>query len=265
VTISEIYSNNPNGFGNEFIIKMDSLRTPKLANIVDALKAVGKGDSTILESKFWKRPTDDELVMWYVLREIHYNNTSEKKKKRSNLEVAKEVIAEKIDDRWLLDNYYYRIHGGLAMLFNNADLSNYSFNLDSLNLKNKTEKAICYFGIVDCCAKRFRVLQMMKNNKKLMEFADKMPKINGKEYFYFKDFDYPDFKWIGYEKEEDFNERNIGDFYQVLMGHMIAANEIKGKKKGQEIYFNSILFEPKLFKYSTSKADLQAVYDKSKK
>ena len=48
------------------------------------------------------------------------------------------------------------------------------------------------------------------------------------------------------------------------MGHMIATSDIKGKSEAQEIHRNSILFEPKLFKYSTFKKELQAVYDKTK-
>ena len=139
IAISEVYSKNPNGFGADFITKIDSLRTPKLKNIADALIAKSKNDSAMLQARFWKKPSHEEMVLWYVVREIHYNLTNKDKKSRPNLDVAKEILMDKIDERWLLDNYYYRATGGLAMLFNKADLSSFNFNLDSLGLQNNTE------------------------------------------------------------------------------------------------------------------------------
>jgi hypothetical protein len=118
IAISELYSNNPNAKGKDFQFKMDSLRTPLLNHMADALLAIGKGDASILEKRFWKRPTDQELTLWYVLREIHYNNSEKTKQTKSNLEVAQAVLADTTDKRWLLDNYYYRLHSGLAMYFN---------------------------------------------------------------------------------------------------------------------------------------------------
>ncbi len=262
IAISELYSKNPNAKGKDFHFKMDSLRTPLLNPIADALIACGKGDASILENRFWKRPSDEILKYWYVIRSIHYNQSEKTKTTKSNLEIAKEVLADTtLDKRWLVDNYYYRIRNGLAMYFNSADLKKHDFKLNDLGLQDKTEKAICFFAIVEGCAQRFKVLSMMKNYKQLLEYAAKMPKINGNPYYYYQDFDYEDFKWIGYDKVENYNESQIGSFYGTLMSHTVAANEIKGAKAKQEIYFNSILFEPKYFKYSPIPDVLQAGYD----
>jgi hypothetical protein len=262
IAISEFYSKNPNATGKDFHAKMDSLQTPKLKPITDALIAIGKGDASILENRFWKRPSDEILRYWYVIRNIHYNEPEKTKIPKSNLEIAKEVLADTtLDKRWLLDNYYYRIRSGLAMYFNSADLKKHDFNLNDLGLQDKTEKAICFFAIIEGCAQRFKVLSMMKNNKKLLEFAAKMPKINGNAYYYYQDFDYEDFKWVGYDKVENYNERQLGSFYSTLMTHTVAVNEINGRKAKDEIYFNSILFEPKYFKYSPMSTVLQDGYD----
>ena len=265
IAIAELYSYNTNSRGDQFAKSIDSLRTPKLNHIVDALIAVGKGDHTILETQFLARPNEEELVLWYVIREIHYNRTNEKVKARPAAEVANEVLFQQIDSRWLLDNYYYRIHGGIASLFNEADLSKYNFNMDSLGLKDETEKAIFFLNMMDALVGgRFKVLQMMKNNEKILEFCDKLPKFNGKEYFYFKNFDYADFDWVGYDKTVAYNEWHIGSFYSTLIAQFSASAELKDKKRMQEIYFNSILHEPKYFKFTESKDELQAFYDKSK-
>jgi hypothetical protein len=183
VSIGELYSKNPNATGPAFRQSLDSLRTPQLSHIVDALIAAGAGDSTILQPRFISRPPNDELILWYVIREIHYNRTSKAMAPKPAIEVAKAVLSQTIDPRWMLDNYYYRIHGGFAKLFNTTDLSKVNFDLNKLGFKNKTEKAIFFFSIASDLNGRFRVLQMMKNHKGLIDFADKAPHFNGKPYY----------------------------------------------------------------------------------
>lgn len=264
IAISEVYSKNPNGRGEAFAKSIDSLRTPKLNHIADVLIEVGKGDIKMLEPNILSRPNNEELIMWYVIREIHYNRVSKTKTSRDSSIVAREVLSQKIDERWLLDNYYYRIHGGIATLFNDADLSKYDINIETLGFKNQTEKSIFYLGFIDALiGGRFKVLKSLKKNDKIIEFSNKLPTINGKQYFSYRDFDFDDFDWIGYETTESYKQIHINSLYEVLIPQFIAIGEID-KKRGQEMYFNSILHEPKYFKYSKAKEDLEFVYEKSK-
>jgi len=136
IAISELYSKNTNANGDNFIHAIDSLRTPTLNNIADALIEVGKGEKTIFTARFLSRPSETDMTMWYVIREIHYNMTSKSSTHRPNVDVANEVLSKKIDERWLLDNYYYRIHGGIGYLFNTADLSKIDINIETLGLQN---------------------------------------------------------------------------------------------------------------------------------
>ena len=265
VAISELYSRNTNARGPEFAKSIDSLRTTTLNPIVDALIEVGKGEKSILENKYLARPSNEQLYLWYVIREIHYNLVSKTKAKRPNIEIANEVLSQKIDTRWLLDNYYYRIHGGIASLFNNADLSNFNIDIEKLGFKNQTEKSIFYFNMMDALVGgRFKVLQMLKKNDKILEFAEKLPKFNNQKYFYYKDFDFKDFDWVGYEETKSYSEVNIGNLYITLIAHYIATIQLNGKPEAQEIYSNSILHEPKYFKYSIAKADLEMLFEKNK-
>lgn len=264
IAISEVYSKNPNGRGEAFAKSIDSLRTPKLNHIADVLIEVGKGDIKMLEPNILSRPNNEELIMWYVIREIHYNRVSKTKTSRDSSIVAREVLSQKIDERWLLDNYYYRIHGGIATLFNDADLSKYDINIETLGFKNQTEKSIFYLGFIDALiGGRFKVLKSLKKNDKIIEFSNKLPTINGKQYYSYIDFDFDDFDWIGYETTESYKQIHINSLYEVLIPQFIAIGEID-KKRGQEMYFNSILHEPKYFKYSKAKKDLEFVYEKSK-
>jgi hypothetical protein len=132
IGLSELYSKNPNATGKGFAKSVDSLRTKKLNNICDVLIEVGKAEKTILSDKYLSKPNNEELILWYVIREIHYNQVSETKPKRPNIEVANEVLSQKIDERWLLDNYYYRIHGGIGKLFNESDLSKIDIDIKRL-------------------------------------------------------------------------------------------------------------------------------------
>ena len=70
IAISEIYSKNTNARGEQFAKSIDSLRTPKLNHICDALIEVGKGEETILTNKYLSRPSNEELVLWYVIRKF---------------------------------------------------------------------------------------------------------------------------------------------------------------------------------------------------
>ena len=265
IRISELYSKNPNATGNEFAKSVDSLRTKKLNNICDVLIEVGKAEKTILTDKYLSKPNSEELLLWYVIREIHYNQVSETKSKRPNIDVANEVLSQKIDERWLLDNYYYRIHGGIAKLFNESDLSKINIDIEKLGFKNQTEKSIFFLSIIDAMiGGRFKVLQMLKKNDKIIEFSEKLPTFNGKKYFYNVNLDFEDFNWIGYEESKSYSEVNFGNLYTILIAQFSAVSQLKSKTEAQEIYFNSILHIPKYFKYSNAKEELQMLYDNSK-
>lgn len=265
VAIAQIYSQNPNVSGDESVRSINNLRTPRLNNLADVLITAGKGDADILDSRFLKRPSDDELYLWFVLREIHYNRVSTTRPARPDYVVASEVLAKTIDSRLLLDNYYYRIHGGIASLFNTADLSKIDLKVDEYGFRDETEKAIFFFNMIDSMVGgRFKVLLMMRNHQKISEFGRKLPKFNGKDYFYYKNFAYPDFDWIGYEKTESYNERHIGNLYVVLFAQSQAMAEIGDKRTAERITINSILNEPKYFKFSELKDLLQKRYDSAK-
>jgi len=264
IQIGEYYSKNVMLAKESAIEDLEKFRTEKLNNIVDVLQTKSKQSIDILDKKYLSRPNYDDLVMWYVIREIHYNLTDKENEPRASKEVAEEFLSTQIDERILLNNYYYRLNSTVAMIFNKADLSEFNIQLDSVGLKSNTEKAIVFLNLMDALGTRFKVLQMMKNSNKLIEFASRMPKFNGKEYYYYTDFEYEDFKWLGHKKKESFNERHVGRFYEIILAHLNADSEINNNKRALEIYNNSILTHPKYFKYSSLKSDLKKLYKKSR-
>lgn len=264
IEIGEYYSKNVMLTESSAIDDLEKLRTEKLNNIINVLQTQSKQSVDILDKKYLSRPSYDDLVMWYVIREIHYNLTNKKNKPRASLDVAKESLSKKIDERWLLDNYYFRLYGAVAMVFNETDLSTYNIDLDSYGLKSNTEKAIAFLNLMDALGTRFKVLRVLNKNKRLLEFASRMPKFNGKEYFYYTDFEYEDFKWIGHNKTEMFNDKHVGLFYDIILAHLNAKLDVHGKKGAVEIFQNSIMKKPQYFKYSSEKSKLKKLYRKNK-
>jgi hypothetical protein len=265
VKLGEIYSKSFNATGDEFKNSVEKLRTSNLDHIIDCMIAVEKQDKKLLTKEFLSRPNELELKYWYVIREIHYNNVSSEHEPRPNNIVAKEVLKREIDERWLLNNYYYHIRGGIAGIFNAADLSKYNFDVNDYGLKNETERAILYFALTDAMTQRFKVLQMLKNYDKLLEFADKLPTFNGKPYYEYTSFDFKDFDWIGYDKTESYKQINIGNVFQSVNAYLSVFVEKKETAKMHEIYFKSILFIPKYFEYSgVMEKGLKEIYNQLK-
>ncbi|MES2764744.1 MAG: hypothetical protein V4642_02675 [Bacteroidota bacterium] len=262
VKLGEIYSKNVNATGEQFKKSVEELRTPALNHIIDALIAIGQDDEKLLTKQFLVKPDAKELKYWYVLREIHYNNQKKDSARPNNI-VAKEILEQEIDERWLLDNYYYRIRSGIGKIFNTKDLSGFNFSLDDYGLKDETEKAILFFAITEALAGRFKVLHMMKNYDKLLEFSNKLPKINGRPYYEYTLFSFKDFEWIGYNKIESYKERYIGNLYSVLNGHLAALSEKNQIPEMRVLYTKSVLSIPEYFQYSGGmRKQLQELYNK---
>lgn len=263
IALSEIYSKNVNATGEDFKMAVEKLRTPNLNHIIDALIASGEGDEKLLTKEFLSKPDEQELKYWYVIREIHYNNNLEVKKKRPNRDIAQDVLRRNTDDRWLLDNYYYRIMGGIARLFNTTDLSQHDFDFNEYGLKDDTERAILFFSLTDALIIRFQVLKMVKNNDKLLEFASKLPSFNGRPYFEYADFNFEDFDWIGYDKKELYKQKCLGKLYSYLGSHFEALAEKNEGEKARTLYVKSILSRPEFFKYAGKmEKDLKDIYKK---
>lgn len=266
VALGVAFSNDPNMRTEAFVKTMDSVKVKRFEHVIEVMVACGKGKENLLASTILGRPTNEDMLFFYTIQQIHYNRQEDNKNPKPNLEVAKTALASNKEERLLLDTYYYMIHGGLATLFNEADLSNYSIDIESLGFKNATEKSIFFFNIIDALAgKRLMVLMSLKKYDRILYFMNKMPKINGQKYFYYTELDFPDFKTENYEGEKSFSEENFAGYYNTLISHFMALSESKEIKSAQELYFKSILFKEPYFKFSPMKDDLMYLYKESKK
>lgn len=249
----------------KYISKIDSLRTPTLNHISDVLKAKCQKDISLLDAQFLSRPNDDELLLWHAMRKIQSNKSSLQTRSTTDSILAVEALSEKIDNRLLLYRYYYSVYGDFAVIFEGVDLSTYNFILDNLGLLNKTEKAIVFLILFNAIAHGELELNRLNENKNaFLESCEKLPKFNSKPYYHYKYFNYDDFQGVNWWKSNSFNETQISFLYNILIFHYVATFELKNIVEAEEIYFNSILHEPRFFKYTSSKNELQTLYKKSK-
>lgn len=263
ISIGIFCSDHPNADGKEFADALTKFKSPKLNPVIDVLALTGT--KSFVEAKVLNRPSNDVLTLWYVISEIDYNHDSENKTTRPDKDIVNEFLSKPIDENLMLCNYYHNLYGGLANLFNDADLKEVNIDLDNLSFKNNQEKAICLLNVFDALVGgRFRVLSYMKNPSKLIEFANKLPKVNGKEYYYYTNFDYTDFKLDHDADNNTFNQRYLGGFYAILATHFSSAADVNTIDFAKNLYINSVLHEPKYFQFTPMKADLEEIYKKAK-
>lgn len=263
--VSDMYAKSFRYIDTYYYSRLEQLRTPALNQIISTVIAISKHDVSLLSPQFLKKPNKKDLHLWYVMREVYNNKQLPGNQQKSTSEVVKKYMAEKLDPKWLTDNYYKQLSYGLAFVFNTMDMSSYNFVFDSLDMKNKIDRAIFYYNMVNACGQRILALNSMKKYDQLLQYLDKMPKFNGQPYYYFTYLNYEDFQYIGYNVMESYNNRRIGELYNILWCHYTVVKEYKKDSSWEDIYFNSILNLPDYFQYSNHPEKLKELYNKQGK
>jgi len=265
VAIAQVFANDVNANTDGFDAAVKKLSTPKLKHIVDTFTLLDGGNKELLSQNYLGRPQADELQLWYAISEVQ-DSRNDSLNKKTDEQIAKQALARKVDERILVHTYYRMLEGGVAFLSNEIDMSTVNIDIDKLGLKNDTEKGIFFLNMAHALVTRFRVLNQMQNPEKLLEFAAKLPQFNGKAYYTYTAFSYPDFEYSNQDGVSTYNTIHVGDYYEALMSHFMAIADKGGAAQARDIYFNSIMAKPEYFKYSSVKDMLQEVYnDASKK
>jgi hypothetical protein len=259
------YADNNNANNDGFDAEVKKFSSGKLVNIVQVLTVLDGTDKKLLTPKYLSRPANDELQLWYAMDKLRYHKNIDTLNTRTNEQVVRQALAEKVDERMLVDNYYRSLNGGIGFLFNEANLSDVNIEIDKLGLKNDTEKGIFFLNATSGLITRFRVLNHMQNPDKLMEFAAKLPKFNGAPYYKYTAFGFEDFEYANDAEAGTYKTMNMKGYYTDLACHFMAASEKEDVPLVKDIYFNSILYMPEFFKYSEMAESLQQVYENAKK
>jgi hypothetical protein len=254
------YYSQPNSTDN--LRRLQKKAPVKFHKFIDQLIVSKDNSKDILKDQYLSRPTTDDLMYWYVVREFHYNNSEPDSLKKPFDYIVDSLSKGDIDKRWLLDNYFYRISNRIAMLYNKLDLSSRNFELDRLGYTDDTERAMFVMFMINTCGQRLQVMAFTGKGDPGSAIK-RLPKINGKEYYEFTNFSYTDFDWIGYKKIESYNKRHIGDFYIILLNHLNFILSNDNASDARRLFNNSILSKPEYFKYGPDTA-LNELYAKWK-
>ncbi|WP_025665531.1 hypothetical protein [Aquimarina megaterium] len=258
IKLSEYYAKNSTLQDKSTIKHLEKFRSEKLSNIIDLLKVFSLRDNGFLDKRYLFKPSYDDLVIWYTLREIRHNAGAIQNGEKQSIEIIKRVVQEQIDKRWLIDNYYAGIGNQILMtivhdspnLSNlNFDLSDLNFDLNDYGLETEFEKSSFFLNLVNPFIVMFNVLSSQKEYTKLLSVANKMPMFNGKKYFYYQEFNYLDFEWKTIVRSESYKKTRLSNLYLGIIEHMKAENKINGEKSSLKIYSNSIMSKQKYFKY----------------
>jgi hypothetical protein len=263
-SLAEYYVAHNNANNDDFDASVKKFASGKLANMVQTMTLLDGGDKKLLTPKYMARPANDELQLWYTIDRLRYHKNVDTLDTRTNEQVLKAALAEKADEREMLDDYYRMLEGGIGFLFNEANLSDVNLEIDKLGFKNDTEKAIFFLNVTSGLIMRFRVLNQMQNPDKLMEYAAKLPKFNGEPYYKFKGFGFEDFEHANDVEKSTYKTMQMEGYYSALASHFMAASEKQDIALAKDIYFSSILYTPEFFKYSGMADMLQEVYNEAK-
>lgn len=264
VALGDLYGANNMCRGDDFIRDANALRTPLLDPIIDRMIVSGKGDTSVINRRFIARPDETQMQLWYALREMAVLHNDTAKIKLSTEQTARKCLDEKRSTYYLLDNYYRELGSGLAFMFNKADLKDVNIQPDQLGFKDATEKDIFVLDVVyEMIYGRYLVLRSVKKPEKLLEFAAKMPMIDGKPYFYYTDLNFTDFTFNWDKDNQSFKEVHLNHWMQILLMQFAASLEVDNKGDARNIFFNSLMSKPEYFQYCDQKATLQKLYDQS--
>jgi hypothetical protein len=261
-----IFRNNP---PPEFLQVFNKYDNSDLSNAAKFVKETITPKNKILSEEFLKRPSDQDLKNIYIIEQINYN--IRKEKPRDNNELIQEIIKKNIPSQTLIDNYYSMLcisNGNKNQPF---DLSNVNINLNTLELKDDTEKAILFLVMMEQCGTQiWGYMNVVKPPKftLALEYIKKYPKFNSLPYYQFFDLNFQDFKTniTSENKMESFKKYYINKYYETLLNHLTCLRETnQGEDKIYDLMLGSILKEQTYYKYSSREKELKELFTKYKK
>ncbi len=219
----------------------------------------------LLTNKFLSRPDDKTLKQIYIIRAINLNVREENQV--DNNQLIDSLNNTEIPVYELIDNYYGMLFTGVGNKNKPFNLSKTDLKLKEYNLKDDTEKGILVLRAIGFCGTTiwgYMNVVNPPNTKKALEFIKKFPKINGRPYYQYTDFYFPDFE-MNIIKDKGIQSHKgyyIDKYYETLLHHLICINKENGKESDRnDLLLGSILKERKLYKYTKYRETLEEMFE----
>ena len=260
-----MFRNNP---PETVLNSLDKYDNTELSFVGDFIQETIKPNNNILSEKYLKRPTDKDLQLIYIIRDINYN--VRKEDPVDNVKLIETLTKKDLTTQELVDTYYSMLFTAYGNKVTPYDLSTTNFQLNDLGLKDDTEKGIFFLQSMRLNGMLiFGYMNIVKppNYTKAMEFINKYPTYNGSPYFQFFDLNFPDFKMnlTSETKKQSYKEYYIDKYYETLLSHLACLRETGNKEKTYDLVLGSILKEEIYYKYSKREADLKKLLTEYKK
>ena len=240
-----------------------------LKNAVEFISQTITNKNKLLTQEFLSRPDDKTLKQIYTIRAINLNLREENQ--INNNKLIDSLVNKNISVYELLDNYYDMLFTGVGNKNQPFNLSKTDLKLKSYNLKDETENGILVLNAINFCGTTiWGYMNVVKpaNTKKALDYVENFPKINGRPYYQFTDFYFPDFEMniIKDKGIESYKNYYLNKFYETLLSHLICLNkEGRSEKEKNDLLLGSILKERNLYKYTKYKETLEDIFKEQKR
>lgn len=248
-------------------IKLDVPENLKVATEFIAQSITTK--NKILSQPYLSRPDDKVLKQIYIIRAINLNLREENQ--IDNNKIIDSLSNKDIPSYELLDNYYEMLFTAVGNKNQPLDFSKTDIKLNDYNLKDDTEKGILVLQAISFCGTTiWGYMNIVKppNTKRAYDQIKKFPKINGRPYFQYTDFYFPDFEMniVKDEGMQSYKGYYLNKFYETLLSHLICLNKENGSEKDEnDLLLGSILKERNLYKYTKYKETLENIFKEQKR
>lgn len=218
----------------------------------------------LLSTPFLTLPNEQTLKQLYIVKMINLNLREENR--IDNYRLIDNLMATYIPNYELVDNYYGMLFTAVGNKNHPFDFSKIDFLLKNYNLKDETEKGIFFLRCMDYCGKTIWGYindYRPANTAKALENIDKFPKFNGRPYYQYTDFYFPDFdiKIQNNEGEMSYKNYYLNKYYETLLYNLLCLNnEGRSEKERNDLLLGSILKDKSLYKYSTNKKVLESIF-----
>ncbi len=218
----------------------------------------------LLSTPFLTLPNNQTLKQLYIVKAINLNLREENR--IDNDKLIDSLMTASISNYELIDNYYGMLFTAIGNKNQPFDFTKVDFLLKNYNLKDETEKGIFFLRCMDYCGKTiWGYINVVKpaNTQKALENIEKFPRFNGRPYYQYTDFYFPDFEMKIVENEGLMSYKGyyLDKYYETLLYNLLCLNnEGRTEKEVNDLLLGSILKDRSLYKYSKNKKVLESIF-----
>lgn len=229
-----------------------------LLNTALFIKEICTSNNDILRSKYLSKPDQNTLQNFHIICKINYRLFLHED--FDTTKFTEDLLEENLSPYESLSIYYQAIFASAINKNRPYDFSNLNFRTDTLKFSDQQEKGIFFLEFVDRLG--FQIIAFVKYAKKPnyssgYDYLNKMPKIDGKAYYFYSDFDFPDQTMFLNSKKQSYKNYHMEMYYEVLLSHFkILTNNAGTISAAQELVSSSILSNKSYYKYCRNRVEL---------